>query len=394
MTWYNENNAFAADWLRLLIQAGQISRGPINEQSISSLGSDDCEATSHFFAGIGGWDYALQLAGWPPGLPVWTGSCPCQPFSAAGKKKGTEDERHLWPVWLKLIAECRPPTIFGEQVASPLGREWFTGVRADLEALGYAVGCADLCVASVSAPGIRQRLFWVAYSTGMFGPKHEYEQRAGSRGAEGPHDSAERGRAAVGVADADVGGRGARIRQDDERQPYTTRRSEDSGVVLPNGTGRQQGRLTTEAPRYRGPSLSAGCTGGLGNASIDRERPFNGESAEGPRQEIEDRGSGLSSFWSDSDFIYCADEKCRRIESSTFPLAYGFPKHLRPLRARLEGMGYSPKEVRRILRRPRTLLALASRSRNGRLRGYGNAINPQVAAVFIQAYQETMRVTL
>ena len=142
MAWYNENDAFATKWLRLLMQAGQVSRGPVDDRSIAALSPSDCEPTSHFFAGIGGWDYALQLAGWPSDVPVWTGSCPCQPFSVAGKKKGPDDERHLWPVWLKLIAECRPSTIFGEQVASPLGRQWLAGVRIDLEALGYVVGAA------------------------------------------------------------------------------------------------------------------------------------------------------------------------------------------------------------------------------------------------------------
>ncbi len=97
---------------------------------------------------------------------VWTGSCPCQPFSCAGKQKGTQDERHLWPEFRRLITECHPPIIFGEQVASKLGREWLAGVRADLEALGYAVGAADLCAAGATAPHLRQRLYWVADANG------------------------------------------------------------------------------------------------------------------------------------------------------------------------------------------------------------------------------------
>ncbi|KKK66801.1 hypothetical protein LCGC14_2960470, partial [marine sediment metagenome] len=75
---------------------------------------------------------------------------------------GHADERHLWPAFYDLIAECRPPVVLGEQVASKDGREWLAGVRADLEALGYAVGAADLCAACVGAPHIRQRLWWVA----------------------------------------------------------------------------------------------------------------------------------------------------------------------------------------------------------------------------------------
>src|SRR5690606_30346222 len=89
---------------------------------------------------------------------------PCQPYSQAGARKGDDDPRALWWAWRWLIDQCRPPVIFGEQVASKAGREWLAGVRADLEAMGYAVGAADLCAAGVGAPHIRQRLFWVAYT--------------------------------------------------------------------------------------------------------------------------------------------------------------------------------------------------------------------------------------
>ena len=162
--YYNEFDAFAAAWLRELIKDGLIAPGDVDERSIVDVSADDLAGYTqhHFFAGIGGWSYAFQLAGWPDDRPVWTGSCPCQPLSSAGQQRGHEDERHLWPSFHALIAECKPPTIFGEQVASKLGREWFSAVRTDLEAVGYACGAADLCAASVGAPHIRQRLWWVA----------------------------------------------------------------------------------------------------------------------------------------------------------------------------------------------------------------------------------------
>ncbi|MBT8428286.1 MAG: DNA cytosine methyltransferase, partial [Gammaproteobacteria bacterium] len=118
----------------------------------------------HAFAGIGGWPFALRLAGWPDDVAVWTGSCPCQPFSVAGKRKGAADERNLWPQWRRLIAQCHPSIIFGEQVTGQAGVAWLSNVRRDLEALGYAVGAADLCAAGIGAPHLRQRLFWVAYA--------------------------------------------------------------------------------------------------------------------------------------------------------------------------------------------------------------------------------------
>jgi DNA (cytosine-5)-methyltransferase 1 len=161
---YNDNEPYAAQWLRNLISAGHLPKGEVDERSIEEIQPDECGSTSHFFAGIGGWPYALRLAGWPDECPVWTGSCPCQPFSAAGKSRGVGDERHLWPAFRRLIAERRPTALFGEQVASKAGRLWLAGVRADLERMGYAVGAADLAAASVGAPHIRQRLYWVAYA--------------------------------------------------------------------------------------------------------------------------------------------------------------------------------------------------------------------------------------
>ena len=166
-TLYADNDPYCAAWLRALAAEDNIPDGDILCADIQEMHGNDLKKYDqvHLFAGIGGWPYALRLAGWPDDRPVWTGSCPCQPFSGAGKRRGRADERHLWPDFSRLIAKCRPPTIFGEQVAGPLGREWLAGVRADLEHLGYAVGAADLPAACVGAPHIRQRLFWVANAT-------------------------------------------------------------------------------------------------------------------------------------------------------------------------------------------------------------------------------------
>ena len=166
MMYYNEYNPYCVRWLQNLRDKQYIPTGVIDQSDIKNVKAKDVSKISHFFAGLGGWPLALALAEWPKDQEVWTGSCPCQPFSTAGKGKGIDDERHLWPIWLSLINECRPATIFGEQVASPLGREWLAGVRADLEGLGYAVGAADLCAASVGAPQIRQRLWWVGHTSG------------------------------------------------------------------------------------------------------------------------------------------------------------------------------------------------------------------------------------
>src|SRR5262245_30179855 len=124
--YYNEIDPFAAAWLRELIKAKLIADGEVDERSITDVQPDDLRGfvQCHFFAGIGGWSYALRFAEWPDEHAVWTGSCPCQPFSDAGYSGGFGDSRHLWPAWFRLIRECRPGVVFGEQVASLDGCAW------------------------------------------------------------------------------------------------------------------------------------------------------------------------------------------------------------------------------------------------------------------------------
>lgn len=134
MRYFNEHDPFAAAWLRELYPDATV-----DERSIADVEAADLVGFNHvaLFGGIGGWQYALELAGWNSTRPVFTGSCPCQPFSVAGRGRGTADERHLWPEMRRLIATCRPDTIFGEQVASAAGRVWLGEVRFDLENIEY-----------------------------------------------------------------------------------------------------------------------------------------------------------------------------------------------------------------------------------------------------------------
>lgn len=162
--YYNEIDPYAAQWLRNLIAAGHIAPGEVDERSIEDVRPDDLREfmQCHFFAGIGVWSLALRQAGWPDDRPVWTGSCPCQPFSQAGEGVGFADERHLWPSFDWLIGQRRPPVIFGEQVASKDSDPWVDLVHADLEAMGYAFGAVAFPAAGVGAPNIRDRMYWVA----------------------------------------------------------------------------------------------------------------------------------------------------------------------------------------------------------------------------------------
>jgi DNA (cytosine-5)-methyltransferase 1 len=172
LNFYNDIDRHAAAWLRELIKQGHLPPGDVSETPIQELKADELRRYTqvHLFAGIGGWPLALQLAVWDPGRPVWTGSCPCQPFSTAGKRKGEADHRHLWPEMFRLIRECKPGTVFGEQVAGRDGLGWFDGVAADLESDDYAAGAVVLDARSFGCPQRRRRIFWVADAGGTRGP--------------------------------------------------------------------------------------------------------------------------------------------------------------------------------------------------------------------------------
>jgi len=171
--YYNEMDPYAAQWLRNLIAAGHIAPGEVDERSIEDVAPNELDGFTqcHFFAGIGVWSHALRLAGWEDSRAVWTGSCPCQPFSVAGMGSGFNDQRHLWPMWFHLIEQRRPSVIFGEQVEAAIRHNWLDLVQADLEGIGYAFAPVGIPAAGVGAPHIRQRLFFVADSinTGLQG---------------------------------------------------------------------------------------------------------------------------------------------------------------------------------------------------------------------------------
>ena len=176
--YYNEFDPFAASWLRELIKAGHIAPGDVDERSIMEVKADDIKgyAQCHFFAGIGGWSLALRLAGWDDARPVWTGSCPCQPFSCQGFRSGFADTRHLWPVWHKLIQKCRPNFVFGEQVDEAVREGWLDTVIGDLESEDYAIAPFILSSRSAGAPDERYRLWYFAHSavqSGLYESNHK-----------------------------------------------------------------------------------------------------------------------------------------------------------------------------------------------------------------------------
>ena len=180
--YYNEFDPYSAQWLRNLIAEGLIAPGDVDDRSIKEVQPKDLDGYTqcHFFAGIGGWSLALRMAEWSDDEHVWTGSCPCQPYSAAGKGLRQSDERHLWPDWRRLIRESRPATIFGEQVDDAIAAGWLDDVFHDLETETYACAAAVLPARGIGAEHERQRLWWVA-DTGSAGLPRFKQQRKSIR---------------------------------------------------------------------------------------------------------------------------------------------------------------------------------------------------------------------
>lgn len=180
--YYNEHEPFAAQWLRNLIAAGHITPGDVDERSVVDVRSDDLAGFDrcHFFAGIGLWDLALNTAGWGD-APVWTGSCPCQPWTRAGavhgRNRGFGDTRHLWPEWFRLIRECRPHAVLGEQVPDAVSGGWWDAAACDLEGSGYACGALVFEAASVGEPIRRERIYFSAQHLGA-GAQRQFQGRS------------------------------------------------------------------------------------------------------------------------------------------------------------------------------------------------------------------------
>nr|WP_246798315.1 DNA cytosine methyltransferase [Rhizobium leguminosarum] len=394
--------------MRNLIAAGHIAPGVVDERDIRDIKPSELRSFTqcHFFAGIGVWSYGLRLAGWSDDRPIWTGSCPCQPFSASGKRSGFDDERHLWPSWQHLIHECGPAIIAGEQVASKDGYAWLDLVQSDLEGMDYACGAVVSPSAGYGAPHERHRQFFGAQrlddATGarhvrsfdrsegkardetrlcVPGARSGIEWLAVSKSVSGgtgfrDHGSswggftvARDGGTVQPLADTyipgfGIGGRIGFAGAGEARSQYV-----DGGSISVVGVA-HDARLQ-EQQRERGIPREA--SGAFSGQAAERTSASTSSVADSSRGQLSqpigrpEGGNGVATvdagsegtgptngFWRDADWIFCRDERWRAIEPGSFPLAHG------------------------------------ATARVGRLRGYGNAINAYQTKAFIEAFAESI----
>lgn len=364
LAYYNEFDPHAAAVLRELIAEDLIAPGVVDERSIELVQPSDLRGFRqvHLFAGFGIWSLAARLAGWADDRPLWSASCPCPPFSSAGKTKSCPgcgrskpipdvrrtgaflcslcgcswiaDGRHLWPEVWRLVRDERPSCVMGEQVASADGRTWLDLVRASLEIVAYDAWGVDTCAAGFGAPHIRQRLYWLAEADG-FG--REWRGASEESDESGSLERPKRFRHVDGLGDAER----ARLERlagngDDRDEPgrigaEPTRPAPETN--LSSGLADAHGKLARETgtlQRGGEQRLASGNRGG--SQGIDRAGPTNG-------------------LWRDADWLGCKDGRFRPVKPGTFPL----------------------------------VAARTFRNRVVALRGAGNAINVAQASEFIRA---------
>lgn len=418
--YYNEFKPEAAHMLRQLIRDGIIAPGDVDERSIVDVNPDDLRGYTqcHFFAGIGGWSVALRLAGWGDDRSVWTGSCPCQPFSSAGKQEGQEDERHLWPDWFRLIRESKPDTILGEQVARAIAFGWLDEVFNDLETEDYACASAVLPACSVGRPHKRDRLWFVADSnkrrfntrplSGQYSEKYNIESRSVMANTSGQGFS-KQGQGAVRESGSE---------QKSQRYGLMGNTEHDGCNAPENRRGNaedvsrsKRGTQRTEQPEGTGDS---GILSGAMADSQSREtqspateRLHTEPSSESNGGTSSTLGNSIGHGWNTRRDYH--GEYDRSVAGSTeyvgISISEGLERHTRDVESSGEGQSEDgsastsdtatecgwircPDGKSRPVEPGIRLLTNGVQHRTPILHAFGNAIVPQVAAEFIKAYRE------
>ena len=403
--YYNEIEPFACHWLEHLMADGFIAEGHIDNRSIRDIQPEELEGYTqcHFFAGIGVWSYALRQAGWSDDRPIWTGSCPCQPFSQAGLHKGDKDDRHLWPEFHRLIKECRPSAITGEQVSGKGGFQFFDLLQTNLEAENYSATAVDLGAHSAGtthSQGFhkRQRLYWVAENLGHSAEigrgrwakecrDHKWESGESVKGDGNAirNQSGRRVETVSGIVDHsnDQGIRSGRELleggQASDREGQTMPVGSGVNVSVANANSVRQKSLKennnrqTKMDESKRPTAhlthDVGCSDSVSVADTHSQRSQRSgvvsqdhRHTEGRTEEVGHGATDSEHCGSDNqndsgwnyDLIWCRDQKWRPVECGTFPMADAVTNRIHILKA------------------------------------LGNAIPADTAKIFIESYMESV----
>ncbi len=303
--YYNEIDPYAAQWLRNLVNAGHIAPGDVDERSIVDVRADDLKGyvQCHFFAGIGGWSIALRLAGWPDDRPVWTGTCPCQPF----QRRRQRARRPMTNATCGLRGFLSSASATLQSSLESRLRRRLDGAGSTLFSLtwkaeGYACGATVLPACGVGAPHIRQRLWFVADADGR-NASAERLQRSGQHGQQ-PQDSG-----SGEMANPNGARRPDEGQHERGQSQFPARPAEHGGT-----------RELADSPRG-GRREECQNSGGIGS----------GNRSQGIAARLEPSGV-LSGFWRDAEWIACTDGKARPVGPGSFPLGHGIQRRASKLR--------------------------------------------------------------
>jgi len=136
-------------------------------------------------------------------IDIITGGYPCQPFSVAGRKKGEEDPRHLWPEYFRLVKELRPTWVIGENVSGHV-KQGLDTVLEDLESEGYSTRTFSISASSIGANHKRERIWVLAHSGRALREGTEFERTYANETEQGDANQSERssGTPKLNVADS------------------------------------------------------------------------------------------------------------------------------------------------------------------------------------------------
>jgi len=243
------------------------------------------------------WDDVGTFDGrpWRGAVDIVTAGYPCQPFSVAGKRRGADDPRHLWPHVARIIGEIKPPFVFLENVAHHL-RLGFPEVASGLVGLGYRLAAGLFTAAEVGAPHKRERLFILAIREGdeLADPArllwHPVEWREPDGIAAAMADAeGERERKQADEADAVAGGGAARHEPRDDGSPVAD--AADRQLPQPGWRAARRERSGPHGARLADAYGERRLQAERGQTSVGRSDPCSGN--------VDDADSAGSQGWGD-----------------------------------------------------------------------------------------------